>query len=116
MDDEALEGPRDDIRLTTIAFLSRRCVRIVQNRAAAQHPGRANIPLQTVADHADGRRIDAQGLEHLAERSGIRLADTDLAFDLDMVEARREIEAFDLGALQRAGAIGEKRQPVSCLA
>ena len=40
----------------------------------------------------------------------VGLAEAVLAFDLDMIEAVREIEAFDLGALGVGGAIGHQRE------
>ena len=37
-------------------------------------------------------------------------AETVLAFDLDMIEPMRQVEALDLGALRFSGAIGYQRQ------
>ena len=39
-----------------------------------------------------------------------RLAETVLALDLDVIEAVRQREAFDLGALGLGGAVGHERK------
>ncbi len=39
-----------------------------------------------------------------------RLAETMFAFDLDVIEAMGQFEAFDLGALGLGGAVGHQRQ------
>ena len=41
----------------------------------------------------------------------LRLAETVLALDLDVIEAMRQREALDLGALGVGGAVGDQRQP-----
>src|SRR4029079_16780489 len=69
-----------------------------------------NFPFQIVADHPGLGRGDAERFHRVQIGALLRLAKAMLAFDLDMIEAVRQRQAFDLGALRAGGAVGHQRQ------
>src|SRR5689334_1479837 len=59
---------------------------------------RLDFPFEVVADHPGIPGADAECFHRMQIGALLRLAETMLALDLDMMEAMRELEALDLGA------------------
>ena len=60
----------------------------------------ADIMLKVVAYHPGLHGSYVKRLQHIIEGAFVRFSDAELAFDLDVLEIRRQGEAADLGALQ----------------
>ena len=70
------------------------------DRVDAEALRRHDFPFQIVADHPGLGRGDAERLHRVQIGALLRLAETVLALDLDVIEAVRQREALDLGALR----------------
>src|SRR5579872_6520106 len=81
-------------------------VGVVPDAAEPELLRRHDFPFVVVADHPGIGCRRAEPFERMAVDGGLGLALTELAFDLDVVEAMPEVETFDLGALDLACAIG----------
>src|SRR5262249_3017647 len=85
-------------------------VGIVPDAAHAELLRCDDFPFVVVAYHPGIARLDAQPLERVAVDRELGLALAELAFDLDMVEAVRELKAHDLLALKRRRPVGDQRK------
>ena len=80
-------------------------VRIDPDRIDAEALRHLDFPFQIVADHPGLGRRHAQRLHGVQVGALVRLAETMLAFDLDVIEPVRQRKALDLGALGSAAPL-----------
>ena len=89
------------------------------DRMDAQPLRRLDFPFQVVANHPSLLRLGVQRLKCVRVGAFFRLAETVLAFDLDMREVARKIETLDLLALPDAVTVRDERKSdatvVECL-